>query len=154
MPTYDQSSISKLEKVLAQIPLAHAMQVRIVQYEAGCLRLTAPGKPNSNHFGIAFGGAIQCLGTLAGWGLLWLELGDPALRIVIRHTETHFRQPLSGELDAVVNRPETTRWDGFLKRLERRGQARLDLTAQIGDAQNTEGARFHGRYAIARNPAG
>jgi len=145
-------STSGLEDVLAKIPLANAMQIRVAHYESGCLRLTAADEPNRNHIGIAFGGAIQCLGTLAGWGLLWLELGDPGLRIVIQHAETLFRKPLGGELNAVVSRPGNDDWDELRKRLERRGRARLDLTARIGDARNTEGARFHGRYAMARQP--
>lgn len=154
MSTHDQSSISRLEKVLAQIPLAQAMQVRIAQYEAGCLRLTAPGEPNINHFGIAFGGAIECLGTLAGWGLLWLELCDPGLRIVIQRAETTFRAPLTGELAAVVNRPEKEAWEQFRNLLEKRARGRIELTVQVGDADHVEGARFHGRYAVARSPAG
>lgn len=147
-------STSELEGVLARIPLANAMQIRIVHYESGCLRLTAADEPNRNHFGIAFGGAIQCLGTLAGWSLLWLELGDPGLRIVIQHAETLFRKPLSGELHAVVNRPGDGDWDRLRRQLERRGRARLDLTVRIGDTGTSEGALFRGRYAMARDPGG
>lgn len=147
-------STSELEGVLARIPLANAMQIRIAHYESGCLRLTAADEPNRNHLGIAFGGAIQCLGTLAGWGLLWLELGDPGLRIVIQHAETLFRKPLSGELNAVVNRPGDGDWDGLRKQLEHRGRTRLNLTVRIGDTGTGEGARFHGRYGITHQPSG
>ncbi len=119
--------IAELEDVLGKIPLARAMQVRVEDYSSGYLRLGAPAEPNRNHFGIAFGGAIECLGTLAGWGLLWLELVDPGLRIVIQRAETTFREPLQGGLNAVVNRPAQSTWDRFQQQFEHRGRARLDL---------------------------
>ena len=142
-------TIDELEDVLAKIPLARAMQIRIAEYSAGRLRLAAPAKPNLNHFGIAFGGAIECLGTLAGWGLLWLELDDPRLRIVIQRAETSLRKPLDGDLAAIIERPGVPDWEPFRRQLERRGRARLDLTARIGDGEQPDGARFQGRYAVA-----
>ncbi len=143
-------SIDDLKDVLAQIPLAHAMEIRVVSYTPECLHLAAPAAPNLNHIGIAFGGAIECLGTLACWGLLWLTLDDPALRLVIQHAETSFHIPLNGDLHAVAHRPEQATWERFARQLKRHGRARLDITAHIGDTAHPEGASFHGRYAVAR----
>lgn len=142
-----------LEDILARIPLARAMQIEVREYAAGRLVLSAPAGPSLNHIGIAFGGAIECLATLAGWGLLWLALGDPALRIVIQHAETGFRKPLEGDLRAVAELPGTAEWAQFLHQLERRGRARIELRACVGDAGQPEGARFRGRYAVARDSA-
>lgn len=139
---------AELEDVLGRIPLACAMEIRVASYTADGLHLVAPAAPNMNHIGIAFGGAIECLGTLAGWGLLWLELDDPQLRIVIQHAEIAFHAPLNGELHAVARRPEQAAWGHFEQQLKRRGRARLDLTAHIGDAAHPEGVSFNGRYAV------
>lgn len=148
---HNQPDTSKLEDVLTRIPLARTMEISVVHYESGCLRLTAPGEPNRNHFGIAFGGAIECLGTLAGWGLLWLELDDPQLRIVIQHAETTFKTPLQGRLRATAKLPELPEWERFLKQLKRHDRARIELDTRISDTKQNDGAIFRGRYAVARN---
>lgn len=144
-------SVTELEAVLARIPLAHAMEIRVASYTADGLCLVAPAAPNINHIGIAFGGAIECLGTLAGWGLLWLALEDPDLRIVIQHAETDFKSPLQGELHAATALPEPSDWKRFREQLQRRGRARIDLTARISDDKQSDGAIFRGRYAVAHN---
>lgn len=140
-----------LADILANIPLAHAMQIRVASYADRRLELAAPAGPSMNHIGIAFGGAIECLGTLAGWGLLWLALGDPGLRIVIQHADTTFKAPLEGDLFATAALPEPSEWERFTAQLERRGRARIKIHAEIGGGNQTQGAIFHGRYAVARN---
>lgn len=140
-----------LADVLARIPLASAMQIRVANYADRRLELLAPAGPSLNHIGIAFGGAIECLGTLAGWGLLWLALEDPDLRIVIQHAETTFKAPLKGDLHAVAALPEPAAWERFTSLLERRGRARITIHAGIGGDNQAQGAIFHGRYAVARN---
>ena len=59
-----------------QIPLTRAMGVRVESYDGQQLVLTAPLALNHNHLGTAFGGSLSALATLAGYGLLWLDLGD------------------------------------------------------------------------------
>ncbi len=139
-----------LADVLARIPLARAMQIRVANYADRQLELLAPAGPSINHIGIAFGGAIECLGTLAGWGLLWLALDDPGLRIVIQHADTTFKAPLEGDLRATAALPEPPEWERFAAQLERRGRARITIHAGIDGANQPAGAFFHGRYAVAR----
>lgn len=143
-----------LKDILADIPLAHAMRIHVVEHSQNRLVLAAPETPSLNHIGIAFGGAIECLGTLAGWGLLWLTLNDPNLRIVIQHAETTFRAPLEGDLRAEAELPGQDDWTRFHARLAERGRARLEIKARIGDANHPEGARFSGRYAVAHDKPG
>jgi len=146
-----KSQEERLAGILVDIPLAHAMQVRVAEYTPGRLILAAPAGPSTNHMGIAFGGAIECLGTLAGWSLLWLALENPGLRIVIQHAETSFKAPLEGDLHAMATLPQAPEWERFTALLERRGRARIKINARIGSENQGEGALFHGRYAVARN---
>src|SRR5215471_12424730 len=62
------------QQLLADIPLARAMQLRLVGSTPDCLRLGAPLAPNINDKGCAFGGSLSSLMTLAGWGLIVLRL--------------------------------------------------------------------------------
>jgi len=136
-------------EVLANIPLAQAMGIRVRSWDGDQLVLTAPFAPNVNHAGIAFGGAIECLATLACWSLLWLRLAEPEAMAVIQRGETTFRKPLSGELHAVARAPRRADFEHFRQTLRRRGRARLALEATVGDSGVREGARFHGRFAVA-----
>lgn len=138
-----------LERLLARIPLAQAMRLRITAYEGGRLTLTAPFEPNRNHAGIAFGGAIECLGTLACWGLVWLLVADAAATIVVQHAETTFRTPLGGELSATAHAPGADELQRFRDALTRRGRARIGLDASVGDAATPDGAEFRGRFAVS-----
>ncbi len=149
-----QSQEERLAGILADIPLAHALQIQVAEHAGRRLTLAAAARPSMNHMGIAFGGAIECLGTLAGWGLLWLALGDPGLRIMIQRAETVFKAPLEGELHATAELPEAAAWDRFTAQLERHGRARIDIRARVGDAAHPEGAVFAGRYAIKKSAPG
>lgn len=149
-----KSREKQLAGILANIPLAHAMRIQIAGYADGRLVLDAPAAPSMNHMGIAFGGAIECLGTLAGWGLLWLSLQDPDLRIVIQNAGTTFKSPLEGDLRAMAALPEPPEWERFAVQLERRGRARIEIRAVIGSGTQSEGAFFRGYYAVARESSG
>lgn len=150
----DTNRKASLDGIFAAIPLAHAMQIRVAAYAGGDLMLTAPEAPSLNHIGIAFGGAIECLGTLAGWGLLWLTLDNPDARIVIQHADTTFKAPLRGDLTAVAGLPDAAKWEHFQAQLERHGRARLEIHARIGSRDQPEGARFRGHYAVALKKGG
>lgn len=141
---------ARLERdVLARIPLAVAMKVRVADYREEGLVLSAPFPPNRNHAGIAFGGAIECMATLAGWGLLWLGIAMPDAEIVIHRAETRFVAPLTGSLRSAAKAPPRETWRQFFSTLSRRGRARIDVDATVGDEHHAAGAEFRGRYVVA-----
>lgn len=142
-----------LKAIFARIPLAAAMQLRIAKYGDGRLVLAAPFEPNRNHAGIAFGGAIECIATLAGWGLLWLRLARPDAEIVVHRSETRFAAPLTGELRATAAAPPPEKWRQFVGTLARRGRGRIEIGVTVGDAGNRQGAEFRGGYVVTA-PAG
>lgn len=140
--------------VFAAIPLARAMQIRVGGFDGVRLTLTAPFAPNANHAGIAFGGAIECLGTLTCWGLLWLLLADADAAIVIQHGDTTFRAPLTGDLRGTAYAPDEAELAHFRHALARHGRARITLSATVGDNGTAAGAEFRGRFAISRPGTG
>lgn len=140
---------ARLERdVLARIPLAAAMKIRVAGCPKDGLVLSAPFTPNRNHAGIAFGGAIECMATLAGWGLVWLRVAEPDAEIVIHRAETRFVAPLNGALKARATAPPRAAWRQFIASLARRGRARIDVGATVGDAKHPVGAEFYGRYVV------
>jgi thioesterase domain-containing protein len=116
-----------------QIPLTKAMGVRVEDYDGRQLVLAAPLNANHNHLGTAFGGSLAALATLAGYGLLWLELGNRDAHIVIRRSELDYRHPVTGPLRAVCRRPGDAVVAEFKAKFEKSGKARIRLQATVGE---------------------
>jgi len=133
----------------AHIPLAHAMGVKVESYLDGKLVLTAPLDANHNHLGTAFGGSLATLATLAGYALLWIELGDRDAHIVIGKSEIHYRSPVRGELRAVCERPDPATLATFREHFARKEKARLTLDVAI-DGDGSAGVEFRGTYVALR----
>ncbi|MES2705056.1 MAG: thioesterase domain-containing protein [Verrucomicrobiota bacterium] len=132
-----------------QIPLSRAMGVRVESWDGETFVLTAPAALNHNHLGTAFGGSLSALATLAGYGLLWLELGNRDSHIVIRGSRIRYLHPVRGELRATCRRPEEKVVAEFKAKFARAGKARITLPVTIAAADET-GVEFEGVYVALR----
>lgn len=117
-----------------QIPLTKAMGVRVEAHDGRQLILTAPLAANHNHLGTAFGGSLSALATLAGYGLLWLELGNRDAHIVIRRSELDYRHPVTGPLRAVCRKPPEAELAAFRANFAKAGKARIRLEVTVEEA--------------------
>lgn len=114
-----------------QIPLTKAMGVRVEEHDDRQLVLTAPLQANHNHLGTAFGGSLAALATLAGYGLLWLELGNRDAHIVIRRSELDYRHPVTGPLRAICRKPPEAELAAFRTTFAKAGKARVQLEVTV-----------------------
>ena len=114
-----------------QIPLTRAMGVRVESYDQEKLILTAPLEANHNHLGTAFGGSLSAVATLAGYGLLWLLLGDRKAHIVVRKSSIDYRHPVSGTIRAICCRPDVAMVESFKAKFAEIGKARITLAVTI-----------------------
>jgi|SRR6056297_517199 len=129
------------------IPLATAMQVEIRRLDAQQLQLAAPPGPNRNHMGSAFGGSLQGLATLAGWGVTLVATGDAErYRVVVRDAHMRFDAPVFSELVAEARMPAPAALTAFRDALARRGRARLTVNVEIRGADDAPAARFAGEF--------
>jgi thioesterase domain-containing protein len=117
-----------------QIPLTKAMGVRVEAHDGKQLVLTAPLEANHNHLGTAFGGSLAALATLAGYGLLWLELGNRDAHIVIRRSELDYRHPVTGPLWAICRKPSEAELAAFRTTFAKAGKARVRLAVTVEEA--------------------
>jgi len=117
-----------------KIPLTKAMGVRVESHDSGGLVLTAPLDANHNHLGTAFGGSLAALATLAGYGLLWLELGNRNAHIVIRRSELDYRHPVTGPLRAICRKPPEAELATFRTTFAKAGKARIRLEVTVEEA--------------------
>ena len=62
------------ELFYSKIPITRALGVVVEDYDGQRLVLSAPLDKNVNHLCTAFGGSLNALAVLSGYGLLWLEM--------------------------------------------------------------------------------
>src|SRR5215210_1626167 len=103
------------ELFYSKIPITRALGVRVEHYDGERLVLSAPLDSNVNHLGTAFGGSLNALAVLSGYGLLWLELQDTECHIVIRKSSISYDRPVRGEIRAICVRPGANALEEFKK---------------------------------------
>jgi thioesterase domain-containing protein len=145
------TSFAAWQRRLAQlwadgIPLAGAMAVEIRRLDEHHLELWAPLEPNRNHMGTAFGGSLQGIAALAGWGVTLVAAGEGARHMVIRDAQMRFRAPVSGAIRAEASMPSAAAIAAFRGALAERGRARLTVPVAIRGPGNTVAARFVGEF--------
>jgi thioesterase domain-containing protein len=119
--------------LLADIPLARAMQLRLRDYDGDSLHLAAPLAPNINDKGCAFGGSLLSLLTLAGWGLIVLKLRalDVACDVYVQDSEARYLAPVWEDFVAEARLDAGESWDEFTRALRARGRARLRVACRV-----------------------
>lgn len=140
------SPVEQIQELLhTKIPITRAMGVSVEDYDGERLILSAPLDENVNHLGTAFGGSLNALAVLSGYGLLWLELKDTECHIVIRKSSISYERPVRGELRATCVRPREETLKEFKRTFQQTGKARIALTATIED-QGETAVRFEGIF--------
>jgi thioesterase domain-containing protein len=137
------------ELFYSKIPISRALGVRVEGYDGRQLVLAAPLGENVNHLGTAFGGSLNALAVLSGYGLLWIELRDPECHIVIRDSSIHYDRPVQGDIRAVCVRPDEEMMETFRRTFQQKGRARIALSATIDDGGVTA-VRFRGTFVAMR----
>ncbi len=125
------------------------MGVRVAHYDGRRLVLSAPLDANVNHLGTAFGGSLNALAVLSGYGLLWLELRDDECHIVIRESSITYERPVRGEIRASCALPAAEELAEFKQTFHQKGKARIVLAATIED-QGVTAVRFRGTFIALR----
>jgi thioesterase domain-containing protein len=128
------------------------MGVGIESYDIGTGRLvlTAPLEANHNHLGTAFGGSLSALCTLAGYALLWLELGDRHSHIVVRDSAIQYKQPVRAKVIRVeCVRPEAAVMTHFRERFAKQGKARIKLESVV-EEEGQRCVEFAGTFVAVK----
>ncbi len=132
-----------------KIPITRAMGVTVERYDDEALVLAAPLEANHNHLGTAFGGSLATMATLAGYGLLWLDLGDEDSHVVIKNSSIHYRHPVRGPIRAICRRLPQADLAAFRMKYARTGKAGITLGVTIQD-QGRVCVEFEGLFVALR----
>ncbi len=132
-----------------QIPITRAMGVEVAACDGTQLVLTAPLALNHNHLGTAFGGSLSAIATLAGYGLLWIQLGDRDAHIVVKSSAIRYHRPVRGSIRATCKAPDPAKLSAFKSTFHKKGKARIRLEVTI-DEEGQTCAEFEGIYVAMR----
>lgn len=115
------------------IPLTAAMGVRVAAVTLQRAELRAPLAPNINHRETVFGGSAAALAILASWTVLHVRCAAAGVdaRLVIQRHEMSYAEPIADDFTAVCELTDEPAWERFLATLQRRGRARIELTARL-----------------------
>lgn len=149
-----EHSLRAAEQFLhARIPLTRAMGVRVIASDEGGFVVEAPVSLNSNHLQTAFGGSINAVATLAGYGLLWLEIRDQPADVVIRESAIRFHHPIRKVIRATCARPHAEILGTFHEAFRSKGKARIILKVRVEENERLA-AELEGTFVALRQSSG
>src|SRR6266480_5575349 len=120
-----------------QIPITRAMGLRVVAHDENGFIVEAPVALNSNHLRTAFGGSINAVATLAAYGLLWLELREHAVHVVVAESSIRFLRPVRETIRAICLRPAVDDLAVFRAQFAAKRKARIALRVNVIEAGQT-----------------
>jgi thioesterase domain-containing protein len=131
----------------SEIPLTQAMQISVVRADATGITRGAPLAINKNDKETGFAGALATLTTLSGWALtsLIVEGQSVDFNVVASKSQIEYLRPVTSEIIAYCDMPETEAVEAFLKRLGSHGKARINLAAKI-ECDGATAVSFSGDY--------
>lgn len=144
------TSLAELEAyIYAQVPLAHAMQLRVEHCDAVRVVLTAPLAANANDKGTGFAGSLSSLLMLAGWCLATRmgEMGGARCEAAVYQSELNFLRPVRETLRAEAWIDELAVLDRFHAQVAAGRRGKLLIAARLGAAADPA-VVFAGRYAV------
>ena len=149
----DATLLAWLDAHYRAMPPVAALQPRAARLHGDVLHLAAPLAANVNDKGCAFGGSLVSLMTLAGWGLVTLQLRRAGLEadVFVADTEVRYRAPLYADLEARAWLDDGQDWPGLARALRSTGRASAQLLARVALPEGGDAVRARARYvAIAR----
>ena len=119
------------------IPLLKDMKVSFDQFKSGKLIISCPLGPNVNDKGTAFGGSIAALATICGWLFTTLHARTRIenCTAVIADSQLTYHAPGKGRISAHC---KTIVPDKFFDRLNKRRNAKLELTVELYSTEKEE----------------
>ena len=135
-----------------QIPLTRAMGVRVCAADDGAFVVTAPVALNYNHLHTAFGGSINAVATLAGYGFLWMQLREEAAHLVIGESAIRFLRPVRETIRAICSNPDAQQLAEFHSTLRTRGKAKIALHVRV-EEDGRLAAEFTATFIALRDAA-
>lgn len=148
-----EKMITLEEYIKHNIPLTNFINFSITELTHNSIRISAPLKPNDNHYGTVFGGSLAILGILAGWGLLHFNMAEENIKgtLVIKEGTMKFIRPALKDFEAVNNSLPPEVWDEFKQEFSEKGKAKIRIKTHLYSEGNLV-ALHEGTYVMLSEP--
>lgn len=147
--------ITRLEHLIFEkIPVTKHLHFRLHLDEHRLPILEVPLQPNINHLGTAFGGSLNMLCTIEGWGYVNLLLEDLKFKadILIQKSKMLFISPVEDDFYVTCRKPDQTKLNMFVTTFQRFGKARIPIMCYVHEKRRPDiAARFNGVYAAIKS---
>jgi thioesterase domain-containing protein len=119
--------------IRSNIPVTEFMDFSVEDLQPYSIKLSAPIKPNDNHYGTAFGGSLATLGILAGWSILHFRALEEELKcvLVIQEGSMKYIRPAHTDFEATCNTLNEKLWNEFKSGLLAKGKARISMFTNL-----------------------
>jgi len=115
------------------IPMTDYLDISIKELKPYSIIVSAPLKPNGNHYGTVFGGSISTLGIVSCWALLHQKMIDDSIKgvLVIQQSNTEFLKPAREEFEARCSTLDESSWKQFKDDFALKGKAKKTMRSEI-----------------------
>ena len=129
------------------VPLTQEMGLRLLEISDQRIRLGFPAEPNFNAMNVVFGGSQVSGAALACWAWMFRRLQQAGVdaKVVLKDCDSQLKRPVTSDYEVHSQGLSSEEWEEFLVTLRKKGQSRLQLSAEIiqnGDLMAT----YKGRY--------
>lgn len=133
------------------IPLTKSMGIIVQKVTEEEVILEAPIAPNINHKKTVFGGSLHSIATLACWSVIYINVKklEFPTEIVIAQSNISYLFPVISNFSAMCRIEDNVNIAKFEKMLEKKGKARLILTAVINQG-NKRAVDYEGEFVALR----
>lgn len=140
--------LDALSAHFAGMPPVAALRPVIADWRDGHLRLSAPLDANVNDKGCAFGGSLVSLMTIAGWGLVFLELAEAGIEadIFVADSRVRYLKPVFEDIVVDAGFDDPVERAALAVTLRRQGRASIRLRSESLLSEGGVAASFVGRY--------
>jgi len=131
--------LNRVEEFLHQrIPLAKAMNCKVIESSRSSLSIQAPRFANTVEGETLFGGSMMTVGVFASWTLLQIALRRLDYLPDAQLQKSKWRlisSPVShsSKFIALCSLPSDKEWQQFLRMLSRKGNALISLNVSLKD---------------------
>ncbi len=133
-----------------EIPIAKSLSLKVLKTNPN-VEVELPIQENKNNKDTAFAGSMASGCFLAGWLTVQIEADQVCKSdVFISKSSIDYLLPITADFQVIMNPIQDKNKSLFLKMLERKGKAKVAVSAQIV-SQGKTCARFSGEYAALKN---
>jgi thioesterase domain-containing protein len=128
----------------AHFPLAKAMGLEVISFDAHRLTTRAPLVLNTNIHNTAFAGSLYAIQAMTAWGALYLEIerAELSASIIHAHGDIDFAKTVTTDIVAVCDFSDHL---DRISELKTQGKTRVTLTTSVSASQGVA-STFSGDY--------